>query len=179
MANGSDTGGVRKDGAGVTDERRARPAEARGPGRGRKAHPRTGAGLGGEGRNKNGVAQERQAKTSRNGVTLLDDHARRLRGTLSRDAPARRRHCIRMTLSRGKSEPRSALPAASLNNRPNRAAPAGCWARKYSPDPARSMSLRSTALPAPTPGASVSAAGIPVFGGDPVRGSGHLLRSKG
>src|SRR2546426_433547 len=130
---------------------------------------RTGAGLGGEGRNKNGVAQERQAKTSRNDVALAYDHARRTRGTLSRDGPARRRHCIRMTFTRGTSEPRSAPPAVLLNNRPNCAAPPACRARKYSPEPARRLSLRSTALPAPTPGTSVSAEGIPVFGGDPVR----------
>src|SRR5207247_11326951 len=109
--------------------------------------------------------------TLRRSATLFRDvSSRRLSATL---------HCIRMTFNRGTSELRSAAPAALLNNRPNRAAPAACWARKYSPEPARSLSLRSTALPAPTPGASVSAEGIPVFGGDPVRGSGHLLRSKG
>src|SRR5947207_10351377 len=52
-------------------------------------------------------------------------------------------HWILMMFNRGTSEPRSAPPAALLNNRPNCAAPAGCWARKYSPDPARSVSLRS------------------------------------
>src|SRR5439155_3654998 len=122
-------------------------------------------------------------KTSRNIVGHGYVVPRRCFATLFRDVVSRRLsvtfHCIRMTFSRGTSEPRSAPPAALLNNRPNRAAPAACWARKYSPDPARSLSLKSTALPSPEAGMSVSAAGIPVFGGDPVRGSGHLLRSKG
>src|SRR5207247_6110517 len=125
-----------------------------------------------KGRNNNGVAQERRAETSRNDV-----------------GAARRRHCIRITFSRLKatgkwnsgptSEPPSRPPEPLLNNKPNPVSPAACWTRKYVPDPARSTPLRFTALPAPTPGTSVKAAGIARYGGTPVPGSGHLLRSSG
>src|SRR5439155_1571709 len=65
---------------------RARPPQTGGADRSGKAHPGAAAGLGGEGRNNNGVAQERRAETSRNDV-----------------GAARRRHCIRITFSRLKA----------------------------------------------------------------------------
>src|SRR5437763_64280 len=140
-ANGSRGRGVRKDRRRVNDRRRARPPQTGGADRSGKAHPGAAAGLGGEGRNNNGVAQERRAETSRNDV-----------------GAARRRHCIRITFSRLKatgkwnsgptSEPPSRPPEPLLNNKPNPVSPAACWTRKYVPDPARSTPLRFTALPA-------------------------------
>src|SRR2546430_9190144 len=69
MANGSDAGGVRKDGARVPHERRARTPQSRGASRGGEARPGTASGLGAEERHRNNVAEKRREKTSRNIVS--------------------------------------------------------------------------------------------------------------
>src|SRR5436190_8568797 len=76
------------------------------------------------------VARKRPETSSATATSPRDVVSRRLFVTPLRDVVPF--YCIRMTFSRGTSEPRNAPPAVLLNNRPNCAAPAACRARKDS-----------------------------------------------
>src|SRR2546430_9846772 len=80
--------------------------------------------LRGQGRNDNGVEENRQ-----NALPRRSSHYR-----------------IRMTLSRGASASGSAKPRPSLKSSVKPVTPALCCARKYRPEPARNVPLSFTTL---------------------------------